>query len=74
MDKDIKNDEIITSHSLHDELNDERRREGKSDLPEINACSASSGNLARKDTSWNSVPGFFAKLVKGEGKEDSKDE
>lgn len=71
MNKDTKNDDIITSQSLHDQVNAERKREGKNALPEINAVGgASTGNLARRDKSWNSVPGFFAKLFKGAGEEE----
>ena len=71
MNKDTKNDDIITSQSLHDQVNAERKREGKNALPEINAVGgASTGNLARRDKSWNSVPGFFAKMFKGAGEEE----
>lgn len=73
MNKDPKNEQIITSQTLHDQVNAERRREGKSDIPEINAVGgASTGNLARRDKSWNSVPGFFAKMFKGAGEEEDR--
>ena len=73
MNKDTKNDDIITSQSLHDQVNAERKREGKDELPEINAAGgASTGNFARRDKSWNSVPGFFAKMFKGAGDEEDK--
>ena len=73
MNKDTKNDDIITSQSLHDQVNAERKREGKDELPEINAAGgASTGNFARRDKSWNSVPGFFAKMFKGAGEEEDR--
>lgn len=74
-DKTPKNDEIITSQTLHAQVNAERKREGKGSLPEINAVGgASTGNLARRDKSWNSVPGFFAKMLKHEDDKESGDE
>jgi len=73
MNKDLNNDDIITSQTLHDQVNAERKREGKNALPEINAVAgASTGNLARRDKSWNSVPGFFAKMFKGAGEEEDR--
>ncbi len=70
MSKDFKSDKIITSQTLHEQVNAERKREGKGVLPEINAVGGTStGELARRDKSWNSVPGFFAKLFKGTGEE-----
>ena len=57
--------EIVDSHTLHDEMNRDLKRDGKSSVQAINnACGMSTGNLARKDKSWSSVPDFFAKLVK----------
>ncbi len=73
-DKDPKNDEIITSHSLHEKVNAERKRDGKESIPEINAFGGTStNNLARRDKSWSSVPDFFVKLAKGAGKKKDPD-
>ena len=64
----MKDNEIITSSSLHKEVNEERKREGKESIPAINNFGGTStNNLARKDKSWSSVPDFFAKLAKGKG-------
>ena len=64
----MKDDEIITSSSLHKEVNEERKRAGKESIPAINNFGGTStNNLARKDKSWSSVPDFFAKLAKGKG-------
>lgn len=72
-DKDPKNEEIITSQSLHEQVNAERKREGKNSIPAVNSFGGtSSNNLARRDKSWNSVPGFFIKLAKGAGKEEKQ--
>ena len=61
-------DRIYTSKSLHEELNAERARQGKSQIPVINPCKGGSANsLARKDKSWSSVPDFFVKLFKKRG-------
>ena len=57
-------DTIYTSKGLHDEMNAERRRNGEDEIPAINALRGGTGTIARKDKSWNSVPGFFVKLFK----------
>ena len=72
-DKDPKNDEIITSQSLHEQVNAERKREGKNSIPAVNSfAGTTSNNLARRDKSWSSVPDFFVKLAKGAGKEEKQ--
>lgn len=63
MDK-VDNDKIYTSKGLHDEMNAERKRNGENEIPAINALRGGTGTIARKDQSWGSVPGFFAKLFK----------
>ena len=60
-----KNEErIYTSKDLHEEMNEERRKQGLDELPAINPCRGGTSTLARKDKSWGSVPGFFTKLFK----------
>ena len=55
---------IDTSKSLTEEMNEERIRQGKDELPEINPLRGGTSTLARKDKSWSSVPDFFAKAFK----------
>ena len=58
--------EVINSSKLHEEVNQELKQEGKSSIEAINTIGGvSTNNLARKDKSWNSVPDFFYKLIKG---------
>ncbi|MBQ6495855.1 MAG: hypothetical protein IJI74_01660 [Firmicutes bacterium] len=60
-------DKIVTSQSLHEQVNRERQREGMNTIEAINTIGGTStSNLARKDKSWNSVPDFFIKMTKGE--------
>ena len=59
-------DEIINSTKLHEEVNQELKQKGKSSIEAINTIGGvSTNNLARKDKSWNSVPDFFYKMIKG---------
>ena len=59
-------DEIINSTKLHEEVNQELKKQGKSGIEAINTIGGvSTNNLARKDKSWNSVPDFFYKMIKG---------
>ena len=63
--KDKKTDDVTTSRDLHEQMNRENEREGKTAIPAINATmGTSSNNLARRDHSWTSVPDFFIKLFK----------
>ena len=63
-------DTIISSEYLHEKVNEERKREGKTTVQAINTIGGvSTNNLARKDESWNSVPDFFIKMGKGSGAE-----
>ena len=58
--------EVISSSKLHEEVNQELKQKGKSSIEAINTIGGvSTNNLARKDKSWNSVPDFFYKLIKG---------
>lgn len=58
--------EIVNSSKLHEEVNQELKRKGKSGIEAINTIGGvSTNNLARKDRSWNSVPDFFYKMIKG---------
>ncbi len=67
--KEKKSDEITTSRDLHEQMNRENEKEGKTTIPAINATmGTSSNNLARRDHSWSSVPDFFIKLIKREKK------
>ena len=59
-------DEIINSRKLHEEVNQELKKQGKSGIEAINTIGGvSTNNLARKDKSWNSVPDFFYKMIQG---------
>ena len=60
----IEDDKIYTSKSLTEEMNEERIRQGKAELPKINPIRGGTSTLARKDKSWSSVPEFFAKVLK----------
>ena len=61
-----KNDDIITSSDLHEQMNRENEKEGKTTIPAINATmGTSTNNLARRDKSWSSVPDFFRQLIRG---------
>lgn len=54
-----------TSRSMTDELNRERKREGKSSIRPINPGLAGSTNTyARQDKGYSSTPDFFIKLFK----------
>lgn len=58
--------EIVNSSKLHEEVNQELKKKGKSGIAAINTIGGvSTNNLARKDKSWNSVPDFFYKMIKG---------
>ena len=60
-----KNDKIITSKGLLDEVNRENQRKGNAEIPQVNpAAGISTNSIALKDKSWDSVPDFFAKLFK----------
>ncbi len=62
-------DEIINSRKLHEEVNQELKKQGKSGIEAINTIGGvSTNNLARKDKSWSSVPDFFYKMIKGKDK------
>jgi len=59
-------DEIINSKKLHEEVNQELKKQGKSGIEAINTIGGvSTNNLARKDKSWSSVPDFFYKMIQG---------
>ncbi len=59
-------DEIVNSRKLHEEMNQELKQKGKSGIEAINTIGGvSTNNLARKDKSWNSVPDFFYKMIRG---------
>lgn len=62
-------DEIVDSRKLHEEMNQELEKSGKSSLEAINTIGGiSTNNLARKDKSWSSVPDFFWKLIRKNNK------
>ena len=62
-------DAIVDSKTLHKEMNEERKRHGKSGMEAINTIGGvSTNNLARKDKSWNSLPDFFIKMAKNKDK------
>ena len=51
---------IFNSRILHEEFNEERKRDGLFSMPPSNGIS----RIARKDKSWSSIPDFFLKLMK----------
>lgn len=57
-----KDDRSVNSQTLHKELNEERRRQGKSTMTQING---DTNTYARKDKTWKSSPDFFIQLIKG---------
>lgn len=60
-----KDDKTVTSHELQEELNKERRSQGKQGMPAINSGTLSTSTYARMDKSWKSVPDFFKQLIRG---------
>ncbi len=59
----------ITTKDMLRDVNKERREKGLYEIPEINeAAGANTGNLARRDNSFKSVPDFFKKLIFGRDK------
>ena len=63
-----KDEQIVTSQSLHEELNEERKQQGRGSLPAINSGQTSTNTYARMDKSWRSVPDFFLQLIRGRRK------
>ena len=59
--KEFDEGKIYTSKDLQEEMNQERIRQGKSEMQAINPRGSGTGTLARKDTSWKNVPDFFRK-------------
>ena len=60
-----KNNKIVTSKDLLDEVNRENQKKGNPEIPEVNpTAGVSTNSIAIRDKSWGSVPGFFAKLFK----------
>lgn len=57
-----KDEKIVNSQELHEEMNEKRRQEGK---PSLTAINGDTNTYARKDKSWNSVPDFFIQLIRG---------
>lgn len=64
--QEFEKDKIITSASLHAEMNAERVSQGECELPAVNPCRGGTSTLARKDKSWKSVPDFFIQLFRKE--------
>ncbi|MDO4396211.1 MAG: hypothetical protein Q4C51_05455 [Clostridia bacterium] len=63
--KEYDENKIYNSEELYKELNEERAREGKAEMPMVNPCPGGSTNsIAQKDKSWSSVPDFFVKMFK----------
>lgn len=60
----MKEEKIYTSKELLREANEQRRKEGLNQLPEINPCRGGTSTLARKDKSWNNIVDFLVKLFK----------
>ena len=66
---------IYSSQNLHQKLNEERRREGKTAVQAINNMGgANSGTMASQDRSWDNVADFFVKMGKGAGSSEVDDE
>jgi len=61
--KEDKNEEIITTKDMLNDVNEERRNAGLYEIPEMNTR-VNTGTLARMDKSFKSVPDFFRQLLK----------
>ncbi|MBQ6899357.1 MAG: hypothetical protein IJN72_00810 [Firmicutes bacterium] len=61
------NEKIITSKTLHAELNEERKKDGLYEIPEVNGVRSSTGTIAGKDKSFSSSFDFFRQML---GKKD----
>lgn len=57
-----KDERTVNSQAMHRELNEERKRQGRSTMTQING---DTNTYARKDKSWRSSPDFFVQLIKG---------
>jgi len=66
--KEDKNEEIITTKDMLNDVNEERRNAGLYEIPEMNTR-VNTGNLARMDNSFKSVPDFFRQLFSRKEKE-----
>lgn len=75
-DKTQESGEIYSSTNLHEKLNQERRKEGKYNLPAVNPLGGTNRNYSDKDKSFTNVADFFVKLHKREKvkKEEEKDD
>ncbi|MGI6767295.1 MAG: hypothetical protein ACOX4R_08855 [Lentihominibacter sp.] len=56
--------QYASSQTLTDELNKERKKEGKYTITPINSGSTSTSTYARKDKSYSNTIDFFVKLFK----------
>lgn len=65
----MKDDRIIDSHSLTEEVNLERKREGKPTFAEKNMGST---NYTRQDGSYRTAAGFFRQLFSKKEKENEE--
>ena len=61
--KEDEDEEIITTKDMLKDVNEERRNAGLYEIPEMNTR-VNTGNLARMDKSFKSVPDFFRQLLK----------
>ena len=61
--KEDEEEEIITTKDMLKDVNEERRNAGLYEIPEMNTR-VNTGNLARMDKSFKSVPDFFRQLLK----------
>ena len=58
-------DMVLSSKNLHDELNEERKKNGLYEIPAINPkASGSTNTLGRMDKTWDNVLDFYSKLFK----------
>ena len=60
-------EKILTSQTLTEELNEDRRKAGLHELPAVNSMKGSTGAYARKDKSFNSSFDFLRQML---GKKD----
>lgn len=66
--KEDEEEEIITTKDMLKDVNEERRNAGLYEIPEMNTR-VNTGNLARMDKSFKSVPDFFRQLLSKKEKE-----
>ena len=62
--------EIKSSKELHEEMNAERAKEGKTKMPVMNNHGTSSGAIARKDKEFKGIIGTYKEAFKNKDKKE----